>query len=135
MEQVSFFEHDGIVPAKSSSEFLALTKMDCREILALIDIEMSRFFSGTDGWSAFSCTLKSEFFAELIERRASTQYSTFEPFRRECHSKNAKAYLSNFVRRWIAEVMRIDSPDLHERLPVEFRAAGMPIPRNRHAKP
>jgi hypothetical protein len=90
MEQVSFFEHDGIVPARSSSEFLALTKLDCREVLGLIDIEMSRFFSGTDGWSAFSCTLKSEYFSELIERRASTQYSTFEPFDASATAKMLK---------------------------------------------
>lgn len=134
MEQVSFFEHDGIVPARSGDEFRALTKLDCREVVGLIDIELSGFFLGTDGWFAFSGILKSEYLFELIEHRASTQYSTFEPFRRECHRKNAKAYLSNFVRRWIAEVMRIDAPDLHKRLPVEFRAAGMPIPRNLHAK-
>ena len=135
MEQVSFFEHDGIVPARSSDEFRALTKLDCREVIGLIDAELGRFFSGSDDWPAFSRILKSEYLSELIEHRASTQYSTFEPFRRECHRKNATAYFSNFVRRWIAEVMRIDAPDLHKRLPVEFRAAGMPIPRNRHAKP
>jgi hypothetical protein len=133
MEQVSFFEHDGIGPARSGNEFLALTRLDCREVIGLIDVELSTFFTGIDGWAAYSQTLKSVSLADLIVRRASSHYSTFEPFRRECHGKHAKAYFSNFVRRWIAEEMRVDAPELHKKLPVEFRAAGMPIPRNRRA--
>jgi hypothetical protein len=133
MEQVSFFEHDGTAPGKSCKEFISLTKLDCREIIDLVNAELSRFFTGTDSWVGCSRILQSAIVADLVERKATAQYSTFEPFRRGCHGKNAKAYFGNFVRRWIAEEMRIHSPDLHKKLPAEFRAAGMPIPKHRRA--
>src|SRR6516225_1372611 len=133
MEQTTFFECSGLTSMRTLRDIKNETQLDVPASIAIVADELAMFFSGTDWHHLVVAMLATADLRMDIEDRARSMYTTSESFRIECKRPQATSYFEGFVRTWVADALKTRYPDLYRKLPGNFRAAGMPIPKNKRA--
>lgn len=134
MEQTSFFSNAGTSIMPTQEEIQTISGIDVDEAVESVATELAAFFRYHMDRRQLLNFLSGPCLLNEIKQRLKLRYQTDRAFRCEClKSKSGQRYVTGFVRTWIADAIRTRYPDIHQMLPVDFRATGLPIAQGRHA--